>query len=379
MERKKENIFDFIEKCIAYITGISGDKGSVSEGDFLEDADRFRDKGYFLERMKEGVRFSPEVYYPEFRKSTYGYRFRRRLYKISSMAAVVVALLSTGYYFIGKSGERCGDDGIVPIHSKAYIKLEDGKIFYLDGLKTAVFSERENVKIVQDSGKIVYRTRRPYKHEIFNELNVPKGGEYVLELSDGTTVWMNADSKLRYPVNFSAEERVVYLTGEAFFSVVENKNKPFVVCASGGRISVLGTEFNVRNYPDEDRMQTTLVSGIVEYEAENCEKIRLQPGYQAEHIFGTSQTVLRKVNVDDFISWKEGIYLFDKTPLSEIMRTLSRNYDVGIVYEDEHLKTIRFSGKLKKYGNIEDFLRFIELAERVCFKIRGKEVHIFNR
>lgn len=234
MERKKENIFDFIEKCIAYITGISGDKGSVSEGDFLEDADRFRDKGYFLERMKEGVRFSPEVYYPEFRKSTYGYRFRRRLYKISSMAAVVVALLSTGYYFIGKSGERCGDDGIVPIHSKAYIKLEDGKIFYLDGLKTAVFSERENVKIVQDSGKIVYRTRRPYKHEIFNELNVPKGGEYVLELSDGTTVWMNADSKLRYPVNFSAEERVVYLTGEAFFSVVENKNKPFVVCASGG-------------------------------------------------------------------------------------------------------------------------------------------------
>ena len=196
-------------------------------------------------------------------------------------------------------------------------------------------------------------------------------------LADGTKVWLNADSKLRFPVSFTAERREVYLEGEAYFEVAKDSEHPFIVHISRGAIEVLGTGFNVRDYREEQKTVTTLVQGKVVYRSERQpgREIMLEPGFQIKDEEGGSLQP-RKVDVILYTGWKDGKYVFENATLEEIMQVLSRWYDIAVFYKREEVKKLHFTGDLERYKTINDFLEFMEIGGNVRFSIKGKTVLI---
>ena len=212
---------------------------------------------------------------------------------------------------------------------------------------------------------------------VYNTIDIPIGGEYQLVLADGTKVWLNADSKLRFPVSFTAERREVYLEGEAYFEVAKDSEHPFIVHISRGAIEVLGTGFNVRDYREEQKTVTTLVQGKVVYRSERQpgREIMLEPGFQIKDEEGGSLQP-RKVDVILYTGWKDGKYVFENATLEEIMQVLSRWYDIAVFYKREEVKKLHFTGDLERYKTINDFLEFMEIGGNVRFSIKGKTVLI---
>jgi len=211
---------------------------------------------------------------------------------------------------------------------------------------------------------------------IYNVLNVPRGGEFSLILADGTQVWVNSDSRLRYPVQFGSGKREVFLQGEAYFEVAEDSEHPFVVHTSLGQVEVLGTEFNIQDYADESQVITTLVNGVVKYAATDGENCLLKPGFQVVDEVGTEKLQIREVNLDEYVGWKNGLYIFYDDTLEKIMQRISRNYDVEVEFKNENLKKLRFSGELERYDQVEAFLRIVELGGDAVFVVEGKKIKI---
>lgn len=233
------------------------------------------------------------------------------------------------------------------------------------------------VKVVATGKKIVYRaieeeTSTP-KVEEYNTLVVPRGGEYMLELSDGTKVWLNSDSELRFPVTFVGDRRNVEIEGEAYFEVAKDEGKPFHVLANGADIKVLGTSFNVMTY--RGRTITTLVEGEVCLTYKD-ESVLMVPDRQAEVITETGKILMREVDARNFTLWKDGVFYFENAALETIAERLSQWYDVNIIFNDEALKQLRYSVEMKRYNNIQDLLTKIEKTQKVKFLIQGKSIYI---
>ena len=217
---------------------------------------------------------------------------------------------------------------------------------------------------------------KPDPEEIeYHTIKVPRKGEYNLKLSDGTIVFLNSESKLRYPVPFKGKFRKVYLEGEAFFQVKSNKDKPFIVDVNQMKVKVLGTSFGVRSYKDEDRILTTLVEGKVFVSVPHINgKTILQPSYQA--CFNKKECKLESkiVDVEQYVGWKDGRLVFDNTPLDKILRELSRWYDFEVFYMNKDLKDIPFSINIKKYDDFNEILDVLEKTQKLKFRIKGKAV-----
>lgn len=271
------------------------------------------------------------------------YRARRISRWLPYAAAVLVAMVTVAWYF---SRERSGDEhevvnqrvaDIPPGGNRATLTLADGRAITLDETRDG---------IVIGSGEITYNDGNPLaevegKDEMtLLELSTPKGGTYQITLPDGTKVWLNAASTMKYPPHFSGGERIVELTGEAYFSVAKDAKRPFKVVSAGQEVQVLGTEFNVSAYPDDPETKTTLVEGKVRlflsgersgaaFGKDNY--VELAPGEQGV-VGGES---LSKTNVDTalYTAWKSGYFYFKRTPLDEIMRQVARWYDIEVVYE----------------------------------------------
>lgn len=207
--------------------------------------------------------------------------------------------------------------------------------------------------------------------EVYNTLIVPKGGEYQIQLEDGSLVWLNAETELRYPVKFNSIQRHVYLKGEAYFEVAENVEKPFIVTTSGGvDVKVLGTKFNIASYDDDEQVITTLAEGSVEVGNQD-QTMRLKPEEQV--IFSKEDQSFRtqKVDVGLYISWKDGKFIFEEQTLEQIMKQLQRWYKMTVFYTNEEIKQYRFSGDLKKY---DDFDKIVWMLEEVAgIKVSIKE------
>ena len=216
--------------------------------------------------------------------------------------------------------------------------------------------------------------------DTFADISVeaPLGSRTKLYLPDGTLVWLNAGSKLKYPVRFNGSQRRVFLSGEAYFAVERDTAHPFIVSGSSGEIRVLGTEFNIRDYEDEERVVTTLVKGAVSYTGKNLKQgeIVMKPGEQVRAGRRGEKPELLQVNPKEFISWKDGIYFFNKESLEEMMKTVGRNYDVEVFFNGEALKKLRFSGQLKKYERVEEFLQFIETGGDVTFIVKDRTITV---
>ena len=207
----------------------------------------------------------------------------------------------------------------------------------------------------------------------FHKLIVPKGGEYTIVLSDGTKVYMNAGSELRYPVNFEKYRREVFLSGEAYFEVAKMTEAPFTVHVGDIDIEVLGTSFNANAYPESSCVLTTLEEGQVQVGNKKQRRV-IVPGEQCSYDKKTKQLKVEMVDTELFTSWRNGYYYFNRTPLETIFGTLSLWYDVEIEYEDSKLKQIRFSGKLKRFEDIEQLLDKFERTKNVSFVLKGKKI-----
>ena len=266
-----------------------------------------------------------------------------------------------------------------PGGERAILKLYNGKTVVLDStMKSSLIAHEANVRIEMDSNHLL----RYSSHDSIeiananknNELIIPKGGECQVVLADGTKVWLNSASRLIYPQSFMGKERRVVLSGEAFFDVTHDAERPFVVETSRMNVKVLGTRFNVNDYDDNEEVSTTLVNGSVEIVSGDQQAFRLVPGEQA---YGKENELeKREVNVRLYTSWIDGKFLFNNTELEEIAKQISRWYDVEIFFSNENVKKVRFTGAIVKFKPLEDLVRMIESTSQVRFSVKGRTIVI---
>ena len=204
-----------------------------------------------------------------------------------------------------------------------------------------------------------------------NTIIIPRGGEFRLELADGTQVWLNSESKLTYPVQFTGKTREVEMEGEVCFDVAKNAEQPFIVRTGDASIKVLGTLFNVEAYADNGRITTTLVEGKVEIQSGN-ERRELLPDRQA--VITEKGIQVKEVHARDYISWLSGEFNFTETSLEEIMQKLSRWYNFEFFFANQEVKEAHFSLNIKRYENVADILKKIEKTGRAHFNINGRTI-----
>lgn len=287
-------------------------------------------------------------------------------------AAAVIITLAVGIWFF--TGNRWSENGsrrladitavdIPPGGNRATLTLADGRTINLSEAQTGIVVEDENITY-EDGNPLAVISSNPRaggEREISPlELTTPKGGTYQITLPDGSKVWLNAASTLKYPSKFYDDERVVEISGEAYFSVVDDEHKPFKVVSNGQEIQVLGTEFNISAYPDDNETRTTLVNGVVQIVNLQSKIVnKIMPGQQAT-IRG-AQTDVHHVDTEPYTAWKDGYFYFEKTPLEEILRQASRWYDVEIVYK-RGIPKETFSGDIKRDVSLLGLLEILHLS-----------------
>ena len=261
---------------------------------------------------------------------------------------------------------------------KVYLVLEGGTKVDLSTPHVDTIRQDDGQLLAVDTlGKLVYNTVQEEVEELFyHKIVVPRGGEYTVELNDWTRVRLNADSELRFPVKFVGNERKVFLKGEAYFEVERDTSRPFRVDVHGDAIiEVLGTEFNVNAYPENAEIFATLVLGKVRVaDLQTDSTVVLLPNQQAA-LSGAGINV-KEVNPEDFISWINGRFYFEKMPLEEILIQLGRWYDLQVFWANEELKSYEFTGAIWRDNTIRQTLDMIEKTTDVCFTVSGRTVTV---
>lgn len=262
-------------------------------------------------------------------------------------------------------------------NKEATLTLADGSKVKLEDNVEQIIADHENLKIEKDAANnIKYRAQTGEKEKLqYNTIAVPRGSDYSLTLSDGTKVWLNADTKLRYPVKFAEGKRDVYLSGEALFEVAHNEKAPFTVQAHDSKVKVLGTRFNISAYDNQAFIATTLVEGSVEINNLGNTAV-LKPGHQSTIIRGENQITVEKVDTQLYTSWVGGVYEFENVELEYIISQLGRAYDVEFFFLEEQYKHIRFTGAFEKENSFEYALNMIERIADVDFAIKDRHVLI---
>ena len=301
-----------------------------------------------------------------------GQRFHKRLtekakYYIPILlryAAVFICFICVSVYFLypDKPEEKIeiAELFLEPISSKAILQNEQDVRISLPGQCYSIKDSTRHKKQLETS-------------EILR-IYVPKGGEFELVLADGTRVWMNSETELKFPRAFTGDKRQVELvSGEAYFDVRKDKTKPFIVRNKDLNLTVLGTQFNIQNYSDEHEIITTLVEGAVQL---SSDKTILHPGEQATYNKATREVQVETVDTELFTAWREGRLIFKSTRLETVLKQLSRWYDVKFVYEEERLKDLIFSGKMKKYDNGNVILGILKATGKIDFIQQDSVIHV---
>jgi transmembrane sensor len=270
---------------------------------------------------------------------------------------------------------------IKPGSNKAYLTLSDGRRIALTDSITGTLALQGNVQITKTAdGQIVCKViagNEMLKGQ-YNTLEAPKGGQYQITLIDGTKVWLNAASTLKYPAQFDNGERKVELSGEAYFEVTKDKKKPFRIVSADQEIEVLGTHFNVNAYSDEAAIRTTLLEGSVKvFRKSTAEDYKiLNPGQQS--VLMPDAFSVKKVDTEEAIAWKEGFFVFDNDNLKMIMRKLERWYDVDVNCNDIADNKIKITGMISRNTELAEVLRLLEETDKFKFKTEGRRVTIMQ-
>ena len=288
-------------------------------------------------------------------------------------AAIMILPLSLGVFLLIRENKQekvvYAEVPVQPGKKQAVLTLSSGQQVMLadtivhvneKGMVISNFPDKELVyKIMNDTMKT---------ETIYNTVTVPRGGEYKLVLADGTIVWLNSDSHIRYPVTFSGNTRQVELEGEAYFEVAKDVEKPFIVRMNEYNVRVTGTQFNVRNYSNES-LATTLVEGGVQIEGKG--KVdRLRPGQQA--VLENNEIRIRVVNVEEQVAWRHGAFGFTQCRLENIMEELARWYDVDVFYMNQQVKDYHFSAWFKRSSSINEVINILEKTKKISLDLKGR-------
>ncbi|MDB5126853.1 FecR family protein [Mucilaginibacter sp.] len=309
-----------------------------------------------------------------------------KLWRISA-AALAFILLSAGVYVLKrpKIEEQAfvkpviKKQTILPGANVAMLTLGNGKIISLNAVSKGKLAMQGNTVITKNTdGQISYQVINDRKNDItkepitYNTLTTPPGGQFKITLPDGSNVWLNAASSIKYPSRFNGNERHVELHGEAYFEIFKNKNIPFTVTAENIAIKVLGTHFNVMAYKNEPAINTTLLEGSVSLSAKNSHAL-LSPGEQAVLSMGAEKIQVSNVNVDDAVAWKNGYFSFRKTNIRTAMNKIARWYNVDVEYRGNVNNKV-LGGTVSRAENITELLNYLELTGIAKFKIDGRRI-----
>lgn len=314
-------------------------------------------------------------------------------------AAIIIFFLSAGlFFYIGFNKEkesavalkvnRHYEDDVLPGGDKARLELADGSVVILEQVNNGSLQEQGGTKIVKQDGRLVYNAAQGnHSGEIsYNKISTPKGGQYHVILPDGSKVWLNSESSLRFPTAFIGNERQVELTGEAYFEVAKlaipspsvgaSKMVPFKVQTNKVNIEVLGTHFNVMAYANEKAVNTTLLEGSVRVSHLTTHNSQLlKPGQQAK-VNGSIQLV--NVDTEEVVAWKNSLFQFNGADIQTVMGQIERWYDVEVDYEGQ-IPSKHFTGIISRNINVSKVLDMLELTGGVKFEIKGKKISVQSR
>jgi transmembrane sensor len=339
------------------------------ERDNLDLESRARDLDQILHRIKQTQR--PKA-------------IQKRLWPARLTAAAVLIMVASGGFFFYLKNEKIkanllAQQSIVPGGNKATLTLANGKVINLSQAQNGDLGKQAGITITKTAdGQLIYTIEDASNvadaKSMYNTIETPKGGQYQLRLPDGSKIWLNAASALKYPANLaSLKERRVELKGEAYFEIAKDARKPFVVVTDQQEVKVLGTHFNVKSYADDYATKTTLLEGSVQVTAQSgAQSIVLKPGQQSN----LKRNALNVLNVEaeDEIDWKNGDFVFKAENLKSIMRKIARWYNVEVDYQDDVPQDVELEGLVSRSKSITEVLKLMESTDKVHFKFEGRKI-----
>lgn len=319
--------------------------------------------------------------------STISFRPRSR-YRLWWAAAAMLLVMASGAYFLINQGSQTKiataapqqpalQNDMAPGGNKAILTLADGSSVVLDTAANGALAHQGSVVVMKLNGQLAYdkQNNAAPGEVLYNTIQTPRGGQYQLILADGTKVWLNAESTLRFPTAFKGMERRVELKGEGYFEVAHDAAMPFVVTRDETAVTVLGTHFNIMAYDDEPAMKISLLQGSVRV-SRGGKELLLKPGQQAVVDGRSSGIALQEdVDMDHVVSWKNGLFDFDNDPLPVVMRQLSRWYNAQVNYTGA-VPEGHYTGAIRRQANLSEVLKMLELAGGVQFSIEGKAIAV---
>lgn len=392
MSQKENNIFQLARIIAASLRGKANDEEQRTLREWLSVSTRnekiydgFKDGKRLEQKIVESRQINWEKDYQQFITKRQRTRKNRRMKTIIRYAAILTLPIVAASIFLLQKNDRQAivsiSEVIKPGEHKAVLITGGGDRITLSDSTLSPIQEQNGMIVNVMNNKVFYTLPEDslctQESPIFNTLQIPRGGEYFLTLADGTEVWLNAETEIRYPVQFTGNKRVVYLDGEAYFTVAPDKKKPFTVVSTHASVSVLGTQFNFRAYPDEQDVQTTLVSGSVIMQSEKYkQQIKLVPGEQGVLEKRSANLTKQEVNTYLYTAWKDGRFAFRDARLEDLFNILARWYDLSVFYQSPEAKDIRFTGDLNKTDDFKSILKIIEQNERVTFTVNQRTVFI---
>ena len=304
--------------------------------------------------------------------------------KYWAVAASVLLLFGVGFFYLSKKNTpslvktvpvKVMENDLLPGGNKAILTLGNGRQIVLDSSQNGNLANQGNSTVTKlNDGRIAYKDVNEKPTDIvYNTISTPRGGQYQVDLADGSKVWLNAASSLRFPTRFSGGERKVEITGEVYFEIAKKEGVPFeVILGNGSKVQVLGTHFNVMSYADEASIETTLLEGSVKFIHKEKSMV-IKPGQQVVLNETTSaMSVNDKVDMDAVMAWKNGKFYFRNSDIESVMKQLSRWYDVDVEYRGKVDK--KFEGSVSRNISASNIFKILEATGGVNFKIDGKKI-----
>ncbi|CAN5681775.1 DUF4974 domain-containing protein [soil metagenome] len=305
-------------------------------------------------------------------------------------ASVILIISSLSIYFFRNNDQHKQTDlakvnaskqnkyDISPGSNGALLTLADGSVIVLDSTGEGNVASQGNTSILKAAGTVQYVAGKGVNETAltFNTMTTQRGRQFKLVLEDGTKVWLNAASSIHFPTVFGKKQRNVDITGEAYFEVAKNANRPFTVSVNGMQVQVLGTHFNINAYGNEPEVRTTLLEGSVKV-IKNNQMQMLVPGQQARLNNSNELSVIKNVNTGEIIAWKDELFSFNNTDIESLIRQISRWYDVDLEFVmPANFQPLRFTGKISRNVTLSTLLKMLELTGDVSFLIEGKKITI---
>lgn len=343
---------------------------------------KMRDDGFYESVSRDRAAYDPSAAYELFNRRRQRPEKMKLLFRISRVAVAVIAVAAVSVFFFDRLSDMDDREAYDPAvfdipagNNKATLTLSDGSTVELSSNLAINATSLDGAKIIADGSGLDYSGAEVKSDVVYNEIRIPRGGESFVILSDGTKVWLNSETRLRFPVPFAGNERCVEIEGEVYLEVSHNPEKPFIIVSGEASVRVLGTSFNFRSYPENRQLVTTLTEGAVSVTCRGS-NVTITPGQQVSVDLNNGAMTVSAVDTKLFTAWKDGRIAFSKQPLWQIVESLERWYDIDIEFVDENAKNITFSGNLRRYEHFSSVVRMLQITGQIEFTTKNKTIYI---